>query len=271
MVKRFKAEVSFKLNDKDKKLYDKYAIPAIELAEEGEYLAAIKLIDKILKENPKCEFALFLKANYLFNHITNNMKLEFDEIDQNNIGKIIKEAKNLEKDTKKCIKIIDKILKINPKNKEAKKFRKFIEKNLLKKVEDIVEKAQECKKRLKEYPTKINAKIICPYCKKEITVKVKKTQDEYDCSICNKRFLAIIGEVRGVRGLGGYISTVVTIRLKNIEGGESAINYYSSYRGIELRSGDWIGVVYKKGLFGSYKSKPAYIINWTIGICYEKL
>ena len=103
-------------------------------------------------------------------------------------------------------------------------------------------------------------------------VKVKKTEDRYYCTQCKKTFLAIIGEVRGARGLGGYVAHTVTIRLKNIEGGESVVNYYSGYQGNEFRSGDSIGVVYKKGgLSSSYGSKPTYIINWTTGLYSDKL
>ena len=41
--------MSFSISDKDKKLYDKYGIPAIELTNEGEFLAAAKLIERMKK------------------------------------------------------------------------------------------------------------------------------------------------------------------------------------------------------------------------------
>lgn len=271
MVIEFQAKISFSISDKDKKLYDKYGVPAIELANDGEFLAAVKLIDKILKQNPKCEFALLLKANYLFNHVNNNIK--FDEIGPDNIDKIIKQAEDFKKQLEECVKLIDKALKINPKNKDAKGLKEFIEKNSLKEVKNLIKSTKDIKQELTKPASGIDAKIICPYCKKDdVMIKVKKTKDEYTCPKCNKTFLAIIGEVRGARGLGGYVAHTVTIRIRNIEGGESIINYYSTYQGNEFRSGDLIGAVYKKGwLSGSYGSKPAYIINWTIGIYSDKL
>jgi len=271
MTMEFQARMSFSISDKDKKLYDKYGVPAIELANDGEFLAAVKLIDKILKQNPKCEFALLLKANYLVNYIDNNIK--FDEINPDNIDKIIKQAEDFKKQLEECVKLIDEAIKINPKNKDAREFKNFIEKNYLKKVKILLNLLKTQKQRLTKPTSGIDARIICPYCKKDdVIVKVKKTEDEYTCPKCNKTFLAIIGEVRGVRGLGGYVAHTVTIRLMNIEGGESVINYYSTYQGNDFRSGDLIGVVYKKGwLSREYNSKPAYIINWTTGIYSDKL
>ncbi len=271
MTMEFQAKMSFSISDEDKKLYDKYGIPAIELANDGEFLAAVKLIDKILKQNPKCEFALLLKANYLFNHVNHN--LEFDEISPESIDKIRKQAEGFKEQLEECINLINKALKINPKNKDAKGLKDFIEKNSLKEVNNLIKSAKDTKQRLSKSSSGMDAKVICPYCKKEdVMIKVKKTNDEYNCPNCNKTFLAIIGEVRGARGLGGYVAHTVTIRLRNIEGGESVINYYSGYQGNEFRSGDMIGAIYKKGwLSGGYGSKPAYIINWTTGLYSDKL
>ena len=269
MTMDFQAKVTFSLTDKDKKLYDKYGVPAIELANDGEFLAAIKLIDKILKRNPKCEFALLLKANYLFNYILNNLRFD-SKINQNDINRIKKQAEAIKKQLEECIRLIDKALKINPKNKTAKELKKFIEKTCLKEIKNLINSAKNTKQKLTR--PEIAVKIICPYCKKQYHVRVKKTKDEYICPKCRKTFLAIIGEVKNVRGLGGYVAHAVTIRIRNIEGGDSVITYYSIYQGNEFGSGDLLGVVYKKlWLSKSYGQKPAYIINWTTGICYDKL
>lgn len=267
----FQAKMSFKVSDKDKKLYDKYGVPAIELANEGEFLAAVKLLDRILKENPKCEFALLLKANYLFNHV--NQNLVFDEVNPNNIDKIKQQAEGFKKQLEECINLIDNALKINPKNKDAKGLEEFIENNSLKEVTNLIKSAKDTKQRIGKSASGIDVKVNCPYCRKEgVMIKVKRTHDEYNCPSCNKTFLAIIGEVRGARGLGGYVAHTVTIRLRNIEGGESVINYYSTYQGNEFRSSDMIGAIYKKGwLSGGYGSKPTYIINWTTGLYSDRL
>ena len=86
MVNTFEAKVSFSLNDKDKILYKKFGASAMELADKGELLSAIKIIDDILKENPNAEFALILKANYLVNYVNKN--LHFDKVSKENIEKI---------------------------------------------------------------------------------------------------------------------------------------------------------------------------------------
>ncbi len=272
MAKKFTAEMSFKLNEEDSKLYHKYGVPAIELANDGEYLAAVKLIEKVLTENPKSEFALLLKANYLFNHI--NDHLDFEDATPDNLAIIKKQAQGFKAKLDECIELIEKALKINPSNKEAKQLKEFIEGQPLKTVNDFLKTIDETKAKVStshEHGT--DARLICPYCKfEDLMVKVKKTEDEYSCTKCKKFFWAIIGEVRGARGLGGYVAHTVTIRLRNIDGGESVVNYYSGYQGNEFRSGDSIGVVYKKGwLSSSYGSKPTYIINWTTGLYSDKL
>ena len=268
MVKKFTAKMSFKLKKEDSKLYHKYGVPAIELANDGEYLAAIKLLDKVLKENLNSEFALLLKANYLFNYFNENQ--DFEAATPTNLVKIKKQALELKIKLEECINLIDKVLKLNPKNKEAKEFRTFVSGEPLKSINSLLKKVNETEDSISKFHRieGTDAKLICPYCKfVNLMVKVKKTEDEYNCSKCNKTFLAIIGEVRAARGLGGYVAHTVTIRLKNIEGGESVVNYYSTYQGNEFRSGDIIGVVYKKGwLSNSYGSKPTYIMNWNTGL-----
>ena len=266
MAKKFTTEMSFKLHEEDSKLYHKYGVPAIELANKGDFLEAVKLIDKVLKENSKCEFALLLKANYLFNHV--NHTLKFDEISPESTDKIRKQAEGIKEQLEECVNLIEKAIKINPKNKEAKGLKDFIEKNSLKAVNNLIKSAKDNKQKLIKSASGMDAKVICPYCKNDdVMIKVKKTEDEYNCPKCNKTFLAVIGEVRGARGLGGYVSHPVTIRLRNIEGGESLINYHSSYSGNDFRSGDLICAVYKKNwLSSSYGSKPTYIINWTTGL-----
>ena len=42
MASKFKADLKLSLTEKDSKLYHKYGIPAIKLANDGKYLAAIK-------------------------------------------------------------------------------------------------------------------------------------------------------------------------------------------------------------------------------------
>jgi len=110
--------------------------------------------------------------------------------------------------------------------------------------------------------------LFCPYCENtNVQVQPQKTRDEYICPSCNKTFLAIIGTVRGARGLGGYVAHQAVIRIKNIEGGESAISYRSTYQGLEVRSGDLISAIYKKGWLSSgYRDKPAIIQNFNLGV-----
>jgi len=120
--------------------------------------------------------------------------------------------------------------------------------------------------------TKGTYRIVCPYCKNNnVLIGVKKTHDEYECPSCNRLFLSIIGKVRAVRGLGGQTSHTVTIRLKNMEGGESVINYFSDWQGIEMRAGDVIAITYKKGILGNYGPKPSYILNYSTSIYNDKL
>ena len=118
---------------------------------------------------------------------------------------------------------------------------------------DYIEKfGKDCFKvdvtRLEDEKTSKKISLVCPYCENiDVQIEPKKTESEYTCPKCNKIFLGIVGTVRGARGLGGYVAHQVVIRIKNIEGGESTISYYSSYTGLEVRSGDLIAAVYKKG------------------------
>src|SRR3989344_4426975 len=113
----FKTAMKFSLKEEDSNLYHKYGIPAIELASDGEYLAAIKLLDKILKTNPQVEFALLLKANYMFNYVNKN--IEMPTAIPENIKEIKSIGTQLQKELGKCINLIDQALKLNPKNKSA--------------------------------------------------------------------------------------------------------------------------------------------------------
>ena len=160
MSEIFESKFTFSISAEDKKLYDNYGDPAKELAKEGNFLSAIKLIDEILTESPNAGFALILKANYLFNHINKNLK--FDRITQNNIGSIKKQALNFKNQFKECINLIDKALKINPENKEAKEFKNFIE-NPLKEIDDFIKLIETTKIKISNYePDKsvIEAKLI---------------------------------------------------------------------------------------------------------------
>jgi len=275
MTMEFQAKMSFSISDKDKKLYDKYGIPAIELANDGEFLAAVKLIDKILKQNPKCEFALLLKANYLFNHVNQNLQL--DEVSPENIKKIHKQTKDFKKQLEECIKLIDKALKINSKNKDAKGLKDFIEKNSLKEVNNLIKTIASTTKSIKAQNREgpISAKLTCPYCGLEnFDISVKKTEDVYTCPKCKKSIKAIVGIVRAREGrfrTWGYGQTPYTIRLKTLEGQEKAIFFTSDYK-FEVRSGDQIALLYKKGwLSSNYSDKPCGIINWTIGVYFDKI
>ncbi len=117
--------------------------------------------------------------------------------------------------------------------------------------------------------------LVCPYCENpEVQVQPKKTEEEYNCPECNKEFLAIIGIVRGARGLGGYVAHQVVIRIKNIEGGESTISYYPRYQGLDIRSGDLISAIYKMEsgwLSSGYSDKPALMQNFNLGTYTTKL
>ncbi len=129
MKENFKVEFIFDLNDEDKKLYDKYAIPASEFASDGDFLSAIKLIDKILDINPNVEFALLFKANYLSNYT--NLEINYPELNSDNIDEIIELATGYKNNYQECIKLIDKALKLNPKNKNAKLLKGHIKKTVL--------------------------------------------------------------------------------------------------------------------------------------------
>jgi predicted RNA-binding Zn-ribbon protein involved in translation (DUF1610 family) len=114
--------------------------------------------------------------------------------------------------------------------------------------------------------------LVCPYCENtNVDVEPKKTKCEYTCPKCNKTFLAVIGIARAARGLGGYVAQGVVIRIENIEGGESAISYFSTHEGLDVRSGDLIAAVYGKGLFGGYGNKPSLIQNFNLGTYAKKL
>ncbi len=132
---------------------------------------------------------------------------------------------------------------------------------------------KQARKAKKSISKKLTVKLICPYCKyDELINEVDKSEDEYTCEKCNKKFLAVIGQVRAARGLGGHVAPTVTIRLNNVEGGERSINYFSTHQGNDFRSGDLIGIIYKKGwLTGSYRTKQYYILNWTTGVYSDKL
>jgi len=147
----FHADPFFKTNDKELELYNRYGIPAIELADKRDFLVAVKLIDKILKVESECEFALFLKANYLYNHFNleiSNKCIDFIAMSIGDIGNVHQDAKHIQKQFEKCIRLFDKVIEINPANKEAKGFKTFIEDGSLKSVNNLIKLFEdEIKKR----------------------------------------------------------------------------------------------------------------------------
>ena len=106
------------------------------------------MIDEILTESPNAEFALILKANYLFNQINKN--LHFDRVTPNNINSIKKQALNFKNQFEECISLIDKALKINQENKEAKEFKNFIE-NPLKEIDDFIKSIETTNIKISEH------------------------------------------------------------------------------------------------------------------------
>jgi hypothetical protein len=102
----------------------------------------------------------------------------------------------------------------------------------------------------------------CPYCDTTLHLTATQTSTDCTCVKCQKTFLAIIGEVRAVRALARYSAGIVTIRLRNIEGGESVINYRSTHQGNDFRARDTIAVVYQRQwLSSAYRTAPTYIAN----------
>lgn len=259
MVKKLKQETQFKVEKKEKALYDKYGVPAVELAEDGEYFSAIKLIDKILKTNPKVEFALYLKASYLFNHVTENV--EFPEITLENYEKIKGTYKKIKEDLEECISLLDKLLKINPKNKNAKELKNFIKENALK----------QAKKGLidfKKIKLTEDAHYVCPYCHKEFKVKngLQEKEREIECELCHKTFVSITGVVSVKRGRTNaavqYGAEPISITLK-MGKEENTVNFTTNFRFL-VNKGDKISFIYKKGfLSSSYRTIPSYIYNWS--------
>ena len=193
MADTFEAQWKFSLKDKDSKLYHKYGVPAIELANDGEYLAAVKLIDKILKDNSKVEFALLLKANYMLNYVTNSF--DFGEVTPEDLEKAKTKTQKLKKDLEECIRLIDEALKLNPKNTNGKSLKSFIQKNALK----------ETNKLLDPIPEKneiVDTSFACPYCTKVIEVQegVQDKVMDIECEFCNKTFKCYTGKILVIRG-----------------------------------------------------------------------
>jgi len=268
-MKDFEVQIAFGLSDRDKGLYDKYGVPAVEFANDGEYLPAIKLMDKVLSQSPNAEFALVLKANYLSNHIGDTLSFGESRGDVEATEEKTRKAKD---NYTECIVLLTKAIKINPKNKGAKDLKKHIQSTSLKAIEDLLKTISKTKKDVAKRGNKgLEVNLICPYCEAQNIHEIKKSLEEYECPKCHKVFRSFVGEVRGVRGLGGYVAHEVVIRLKKIEGGEDIISYFSSYQGIELRSGDMIAIEYKKGLFGGYGNKPHLITNFSIGRSFSKI
>lgn len=268
MNKQFK--LTFNLEDKDSELYRKYGEKAVELGSQGNYDEAIKLLDKVLAKKQKTEFALLLKANYYFNKV--NEELELNEpVTPEEIPSVKKQASKIKKELGECLSLVEKVLKINPKNEGAKQIKEFIEKNSMKEVENLLKTIDKTKDNLNKKDDKLNVNLLCPYCNSQNNQEVMKTEGEYVCPKCGKTFKSIVGIVRGARGLGGYVAHQVVIRIEKIEGGEDTISYYSSYQGVEARAKDFIAATYKKGLFGGYGVKPKLIQNFSIGQSFSKL
>jgi len=118
------------------------------------------------------------------------------------------------------------------------------------------------KKAKFEIPLTVN--IVCPYCNSETKFKTKVTEGECNCSNCDKPILFIVGEVVGVRGLGGYTVKPVVVRISKLEGGERTVSWMGSNAGYDLRGGDRIALVYKKKLFGGYGTKPCFVCNHSL-------
>jgi hypothetical protein len=214
-----------------------------------------------------------LKANYLSNHIGNT--LSFGE-SRGNLEATEEKTRKAKENYKECIVLLTKAIKINPKNKGAKDLKKHIQSTSLKAIEELLKTISKTKKEVAKGGNKggnkgLEVNLICPYCEVQNIYEIKKSLEEYECPKCHKVFRSFVGEVRGARGLGGYVAHEVVIRLKKIEGGEDIISYLSSYQGTELRSGDMIAIEYKKGLFGGYGNKPHLITNFSIGRSFSKI
>ncbi|RLG09259.1 hypothetical protein DRN73_10195 [Candidatus Pacearchaeota archaeon] len=267
MNQQFK--LTFNLEDKDSELYHKYGEKAVELGSQGNYDEAIKLLDKVLAKKQKTEFALLMKANYYFNKV--NEELELNEpTTPEEIPLVKKQASKIKKDLNECLNLVEKVLKINPKNEGAKQIKKFIKDNSMKEVENLLKTIDKTKNNTNN-SNKLKVNLLCPYCNSQNTQEVIKTEGEYNCPKCNRTFKSIVGIVRGARGLGGYVAHQVVIRIEKIEGGGDTISYPSSYQGVEARAKDLIAVTYKKGLFGGYGIKPKILQNFSIGQYFSKL
>jgi len=104
--------------------------------------------------------------------------------------------------------------------------------------------------------------LICPYCKNnKLPVEIKKTEDEYECNNCHKKFKAIVGVVKGVIGQNSYIVRMVEIRIKGINGEEKRL-YHSNEVGMTYYSNDRVAFIYRKGILNNERLK--YIINWNL-------
>lgn len=276
-----KFRIKFNLDSEDKELYHKYGIRAIELANDEEYVAAIKLLDKVLKQKQNVEFALVLKANYISNYVDTEIgSIDFSPEDSYCDDTLTKKLKSLTEKLKDALYLINKAIQINPSNKESMKLMSLIEKTI-KKYGLFSKQVGKTKNQIinNNNSKSLQFTIICPYCQlnNEFThtfnAKITQTRNEFICDTYQKSFVIFIGEVRAVRGLGGRFTHLVTIRLKNIEDGESVINYDSRYQGNEFRSRDIIAIGYKQigWINKRIDSQPFYIHNYSTNIFSDKL
>ncbi|MBI2665823.1 hypothetical protein HYX12_04335 [Candidatus Woesearchaeota archaeon] len=265
MTNTFQADMKFSLNEEDSKLYHKYGVPAVELAKDGEYLAAVKLLDKILKINPQVEFALLLKANYMFNYVNKNF--EMPEVIPENVGKIKSVCTKIKKELEECISLIDQAHKLNPKNKNAIDLKTFIEKNSLKQAKQLLASIEE-----KDEIIDNDNSFACPYCEREINVKngVQDKEMEIECGLCHKKCKCITGVIQVIRGRTNAVvqygpePIAITLKLSN---GTETINFQTHYRFL-VHKGDKVSFIFLRKSNSSYEEVPSYIFNWSSGEIY---
>jgi tetratricopeptide (TPR) repeat protein len=266
MNQQFK--LTFNLEDEDSELYNKYGKKAVELGSQGNYDEAIKLLDKVLAKKQKTEFALLLKANYYFNKVNEELELN-DPATPEEIPLVKKQASKIKKELTECLNLVEKVLKINPKNEGAKQIKKFIENNSMKEVENLL---KTIKKTSKNIPSrKFGCKLICPYCNneyiKEFGTDEKKVKDEFieECPKCSKEYKVLSGKVTLWRSRGtGVVSFGLpeyTIRIKN-QDGERMMIFNSNYNLLHIKTGDGVYFTFKKKfLSSSFSDKPSGILN----------
>ena len=193
--------VSFKLNEKEKLLWDKYgSLESLEkLTIEKDYVKAEEIVDNVLKSKPRSEIALFLKAALIINKYKQESDIYCTKFERGSILKNIeileKEGLFLIKQFKNAIRILEKVIEINPDTKNVKRLKSLIEKNSLNPLNNIIisinktkEELEEAKRQDRRYLCKkcgyrwesrkrFGKPAICPYCRGDFIIEYSSTPE----------------------------------------------------------------------------------------------